>query len=84
MSEKRESTIGLEIEEQPEGRFDLLRVTLPLPRLMFLPEETRDHLRAARRERILALRSLLDIAIQRLEKEPEKKPRRKAEKIDVE
>lgn len=82
MSEEKEPTIGLDIEEQPEGPFDLLRLTLPLPRLLFLPKETRDHLRAARREQLLALRSLLDQAIERLEK-PEK-PKRKAERVEVE
>lgn len=33
-----------------------------------LPEQTRAHLRAARREQLLALRSLLDAAIARLER----------------
>jgi hypothetical protein len=82
MREEKESTIGVKIEEQPESRFDLLRLTIPLPRFMFLPKETRDHLRAARRERLLALRSLFDVAIQRLEDSEEKLPR-KAEKIKV-
>ena len=82
MSEEKEPTIGLDIEEQPEGPFDLLRLTLPLPRLLFLPKETRDHLRAARREQLLALRSLLDQAIERLEKD--EKPKRKAERVEVE
>jgi hypothetical protein len=82
MSEEKEPTIGLDIEEQPEGPFDLLHLTLPLPRLLFLPKETRGHLQAARREHLLALRSLLDQAIERLEKE--EKPRRKAERVEVE
>ena len=38
-------------------------------RAWFLPEKTRQHLQAARRERLLALRSLLDTAIERLEKD---------------
>ena len=80
MTEK-DPTVGIEIEEQPEGPFDLLHVTLPLPRLLFLPEEARQHLRAARREQLLALRSLLDKAIERAEK-PEK-PKRKAERVKV-
>lgn len=82
MSEEKVPKIGLDIEEQPEGPFELLRLTLPLPRLLFLPKETRDHLRAARREHLLALRSILDQAIERLEK-PEK-PKRKAERVEVE
>jgi hypothetical protein len=81
MSEK-EPIIGLDIEEQPESLFDLIRLTLPLPRLLFLPKETRDHLRAARREHLLALGSLLDHAVERLEKE--EKPRRQAERVEVE
>lgn len=75
MAEEREPTIGIEVEEHPERRFDLLHVKLPVPRLLILPEETRQHLRAARRERLLALRSLLEAAIQRLD-EPENPPRK--------
>ena len=45
-----------------------------------LPEPTREHLRTASREALLALRSLLDEAIQRLEaKEKGEGPR----KIDI-
>jgi hypothetical protein len=76
--------LGLDIEEQPEGPYDLLRVTLPVPRLMSLPKETRDHLRAARREQLLALRSLVDVAIRRLEEGPVVKPRRRPAKSEVE
>jgi hypothetical protein len=82
--DEKTSKIGLDVEEQPEGPYDLLRVTLPLPRMMFLPKETRDHLRAARREQLLAVRSLLDTAIRRLEQGPAAKPRRKAEKMEIE
>ncbi len=35
-----------------------------------LPAETRRHLRAAQRERLLAVRSLVDAAIKRTEQEP--------------
>jgi len=35
-----------------------------------LPSETRRHLRAAQRERLLAVRSLVDAAIKRTEQEP--------------
>ena len=82
MSEERVPKIGLDIEEKDEGPFDLLRLTLPLPRLMFLPKATRDHLRAARREHLLALRSLLDQAIEQVEKT--EKPKHKAERVEVE
>ncbi len=81
MSEK-ESSVGVKVEEQPESAFNLLHVTLPLPRLLHLPEETRQHLRAARRERMLAMRSLIDAAIKRLDEGD--KSRRKAEHVKVE
>jgi hypothetical protein len=45
-----------------------------------LPEEFWKHRRAAKKEMLLAWRGLLDAAIERLEKEPEKKS---AEKITV-
>ncbi len=46
----------------------------------FLPEEFRQHSKAARREMLLAMRSLLDAAIERTEE----KPKKKASKIEVE
>ncbi len=66
MASEKESKVGVKVEEQ-EGAFNLLHVRLPLPRLFHLPEETRQHLRAARRERMLAARSLIDAAIKRLD-----------------
>lgn len=80
MSEK-EPILGVEVEEQP-GLFDLLRITLPLPGVCLLPKEVRQHLRASRRECLLAFRSLLDTAINRLEEA--EKPRRKTERVEVE
>jgi len=47
-----------------------------------LPKEFVQHMRAARKERLLALRSLLDLAIERAEEKPQKKT--KATKIEVE
>lgn len=41
-----------------------------------VPVETRQHLRAARREQLLAARSLLDHWIERLEREPAGEKRR--------
>jgi len=81
MSEK-EPRVGVKVEEQPEGAFDLLHVTLPLPRLLCLPEETRQHLRAARHEQRLAMRSLIDVAFKR--RDEGEKPHRKAEHVKVE
>jgi hypothetical protein len=49
----------------------------------FLSEEFRQHTKAARREMLLAMRSLLDAAIEHTE-EKEEKPKRKATKIEVE
>ena len=53
--------------------FDALRTMVPVPRFTFVPQEFRQHVRAARREQLLAVRSLLNAAIQRLEEtgEPE-------------
>ena len=48
-----------------------------------LPEEFRQHTQSARREMLLAMRSLLDAAIERAEEEPELK-KKKASKIKVE
>jgi hypothetical protein len=39
----------------------------------FLPEEFRAHLRTARKEMFLAMRSLIDAAIERTEERPKKK-----------
>ncbi len=70
-------------KERPEDLFDLLRSMLRMPCLSaFLPKETRQHLHAARREQLLAVRSLLDKTIERLE-EKEKPPRR-AERVKIE
>ncbi len=82
MASEKESKVGVKVEEQTEGAFDLLHVTLPVPRLLCLPEETRQHLRAARRERRLAVRSLFDAVFKR--KDESDKPRRKAEHVKVE
>ena len=35
--------------------------------LKLLPKETRDHLRAARREKLLALRSLIDACVEKID-----------------
>lgn len=45
-----------------------------------LPEEFRTHLRAARKEMLLAVRSLIDAAIERTEE----KPKQKTTKVKVE
>ena len=45
-----------------------------------LPEEFRTHLKASRKEILLAMRSLIDAAIERTEE----KPKKKTTKIEVE
>lgn len=58
----------------------------PLERLLggMLPSESRDHLRAARREQLLAARSFIDHWIERLDRKPMPKERRRRESISLE
>lgn len=69
----------LEIEHHP-GEEVVLR--FKAPSLCLMPEETRNHFRTARKEMLLALRSLLDKAIERVE-EVEKTRAKKRTKIEV-
>lgn len=69
----------LEIEHHP-GEEVVLRFKTPMFSIM--PEETRSHFRTARKEMLLALRSLLDKAIERVE-ETEKTKAKKRTKIEV-
>ncbi len=69
----------LEIEHHP-GEEVVLR--FKTPSLSLMPEETRSHFRAARKEMLLALRSLLDKAIERVE-EVEKTKAKKRTKVEV-
>jgi len=48
-----------------------------------VPPEARRHLRAARKEQLLAARAFIDHWIDRLEREPEPRPRRR-ERIELE
>jgi len=68
-----------EIEHQP-GEEVILR--FKLPGLPFVPEATKGHFRMAHKEMLLALRSLLDRAIERAE-EAEKTKTKKRTKIEV-
>lgn len=81
MSDKKPK-VGVKIEEQEERPYDLMRVTLPVPRLFRLPKETRRHFRAARRERLLALRDMVDTAIERIEEKEH--PSQKAKQVEIE
>ena len=48
-----------------------------------VPPDARHHLRAARKEQLLAARAFIDHWIDRLEREPEPRPRRR-ERIELE
>jgi len=52
------------------------------PKFRGLPDSTRQHLLVARKETLLALRSMLDKAIEKME-EPGETGRRKKNKIEV-
>ena len=68
-----------EIERQPGGEVVL---RFKVPELSFVSEATRGHFRMAHKEMLLALRSLLDRAIERAE-EAEKTKAKKRTKIEV-
>ena len=51
--------------------------------LDFVPEEAKKHLKAARKEKLLALRSLLDAKIKNLEEDEKKAGKRKPQKVKV-
>jgi hypothetical protein len=61
-------------------------VDRPLERLLHevFPSEVRDHMRAARKEQLLAARSFLDHWIDRLDRKPMPKERRRRESITLE
>lgn len=65
-----------EIEHHP-GEEVILRFKAPM--FSILPEATRGHLRTARKEVLLALRSLLDKEIERVEKAEKTKAKRRTE-----
>jgi len=58
----------------------------PIDRLLegMIPSEARQHMRAARREQLLAARSFLDHWIERLDRKPMPKERRRRESITLE
>jgi hypothetical protein len=55
----------LECEYHPGEEFVL---RFRPPKLQMVSEPTREHLRTARKEMLLAIRSMIDMAIQRIEK----------------
>lgn len=69
-----------EVEYKPEEPYDVLHIHLRVPkRPILLPAATREHLRGAVRETLLAWRSVLDACIEKTEK-----PTRTATKVRVE
>ena len=48
-----------------------------------LPAEVRTHMRAARKEQLLAMRSMVDIWIERVDRKPEERRRRRHETIKL-
>ena len=68
-----------EVEHRPDGEIVL---RFKSPKFWGLPESTKQHLVAAKKEMLLALRSALDQAIERVEESEKPKGRRKS-KIEV-
>ncbi len=85
MDEERVLTIKISLEG-PAELVSWIRENRPgtMKRRLtsLVPGEFREHMRAARHEQMLALRSLVDAVIGRLERE--EKPRRRSTKIEVE
>ena len=69
----------LEVEHRPNGEVVL---RFKSPQLWRLPDTTKQHLLATQKEMLLALRSMLDMAIEKTE-EAEKTKRKKKTKIEV-
>ena len=66
------------------SRSDLIREAIDLLLDAVLPGEVRGHLRAARKERLLAMRSMVDVWIERVDRKPEARGRRRHESIPLE
>ena len=85
MDEEKTRTEGKEfdLEDWLEEGIEGLRRRMKRKRLQIFPEEFKKHTRAARKEMLLAVRSLLDQAIEEVEKEPEPARKGTKTKIDV-
>ena len=68
-----------DLEEWLDKGMRGLRRSLKSKRPQILPDQFKQHTRAARKEMLLAVRSLLDTAIQELEKEPKAPKKAKIE-----
>jgi len=69
----------LEIERHPDG---VIVLRFKSPKLWGIPEPTRQHLMTAQKEMLLALRTMLDKAIEKTEETEKTKAKRKT-KIEV-
>lgn len=77
MAKKREKVVNL-VNSMLDAERDFWDLFLD-----FVPQEAKKHLKAARREKLLALRSMLDVKIKDLE-EAEKRPaKRRPQKVKV-
>ncbi len=74
-----EFSLGSWVSEGVQG----VRGSVHFPRGRLVPERFREHMKASRKEFLLAFRSLFDVAIENMDK-PKTSPRRKATKIKVE
>jgi len=77
-----EKATGPSETSSPERRGFVRRVMARRPR--FLPPEFHEHTRAARKETLLAVRSLIDARLERLERVREEPAPPKAQRIKVE
>ncbi len=89
MDEDQERILTLKINLEGPAEFVSWMRERSRPRLglfRIFPSGFRKHMRAARREQMLAMRSLIDAAIDRMlpEEEEEEKPARKAVEVEVE
>jgi hypothetical protein len=69
-----------EVEREADGE---VVMRIKPAKFMAMPELAQSHLRAARKESLLALRSLIDAAIEQVDKSAGKKRGKKREKIEV-
>ena len=77
MAKKQEETVKL-VNSLFEAEKHFLELLLD-----FVPEEARKHLRAARKEKLLAVRAILDAKIKDIEKKEANKGKRKTQKVKV-
>ncbi len=74
---------GTQEQAPAGGRDPWVRVTLEAPRPLPLPSDTRQHLLNAKREVLLALRSLVDSAIERADAQAEGRDDRRRSRIEI-